>query len=202
VEGALAEDRLSPLPASHLSDSRKHDRTSLAPARQPVGEEETRSEGVLDEAGLAGGTIGGLLEDDVSTENIDRILQAFDSTTEQYRRAEVEEALALREEITPRLLGVLDELAAAPEKFSDEHSLLHMYAVALLAYFKEPRAHLPIIKAFSLPPETEYRLWAEMTTELLPLSCTRRAPARWTPSRSWFSTGAPTRWSVVRRWMR
>lgn len=102
------------------------------------------------------------------TEAIDRILQAFDGPTDKYRRAEVEEAVALRDEITPRLLGVLDELAAAPENFNDEHTLLHMYAVALLAHFKEPRAHLPIIRAFNLPPKVEYGLWAEMTTELLP----------------------------------
>jgi hypothetical protein len=105
----------------------------------------------------------------MSTERIDAILQAFDSTPAKYQRAEVEEALALREEIAPRLLAVLDELVADPEKFNGEHALLHMYAVALLAHFKEPRAHLPVIRAFNLSPEIEYRLWAEMTTDLLPV---------------------------------
>ena len=41
----------------------------------------------------------------MNTESIDRIIQAFDSSPDNYRRTEVEEALALREEITPRLLA-------------------------------------------------------------------------------------------------
>jgi hypothetical protein len=105
----------------------------------------------------------------VSTERIDAILQAFNSSPNKYCRAEVDEALKLREEITPRLLIVLDELVANPEKFNDEHRLLHWYAVSLLAHFKEPRAHLPIIRAFNLPPKIEHALWAEITAELLPV---------------------------------
>lgn len=105
----------------------------------------------------------------MSTERIDAILQAFNSPHNKYCRAEVEEALELREEITPRLLAVLDELVANPEKFNGEHRLLHWYAGSLLAHFKEPRAHLPIARAFNLPPKIEHALWAEITAELLPV---------------------------------
>lgn len=104
----------------------------------------------------------------MSSEQIAKILEAFNGPTDKYRRAEVDEAVALQEQITPWLLAVLDELVANPEKFDDEHTLLHMYAVSLLAHFKEPKAHLPIIRAFNLSPKIEYGLWAEMTTELLP----------------------------------
>ena len=104
----------------------------------------------------------------MNTERIDRILQAFDGPTDKYCRAEVDEAVTLREEITPRLLGVLDELVAAPEEHCERDSLLHAYAAALLAHFEEPTAHLPIIRAFSLPEETEDLLWGDLSTELLP----------------------------------
>jgi hypothetical protein len=105
----------------------------------------------------------------MSTERIDAILQAFNASPNKYCRAEVEEALELREEIAPRLLAVLDELVANPEKFNGENRLLHWYAVSLLAHFKEPRAHLPITRAFNLPPKIEHALWAEITAELLPV---------------------------------
>jgi len=88
----------------------------------------------------------------MSAEQIDRILHAFNGPPDRYRRDEVEEAVALREEITPRLLAILDEFATEPEK----HTLPHLYAVSLLAHFKEPKAHQPIIRAFNLPLRVEY----------------------------------------------
>lgn len=103
-----------------------------------------------------------------NAERIDRILQAFDDPAERYCRAELDEALTLREEITPRLLSVLDELAADPEAFAAGPGLLHAYAVALLAHFEEPRAHLPIIRAFSLSEELQDVIWGDLATERLP----------------------------------
>ncbi len=105
----------------------------------------------------------------MSADNIDRIILAFDSSPKTYRRAEVEEALQLREEITPRLLGVLEELAVSPEKYVGESRLLHTYAVALLSHFREPRAHLPIIRAFTLDMKVVNLLWGDMVTETLPV---------------------------------
>ncbi|MBI3184853.1 MAG: DUF1186 domain-containing protein [Myxococcales bacterium] len=108
-------------------------------------------------------------ENDVSAEQIDRIIQAFDSSPKTYRRAEMEEAVRLRDDIIPRLLEILEELAVSPEKYVDGNRLLHTYAVTLLSHFREPRAHLSIIRAFTLDHETVDGLWGDVTTETLPV---------------------------------
>lgn len=96
------------------------------------------------------------------------LVAAFDVFTGNYKREEMEEALILREEITPLLLALLDQLAADPERYVTENHFAETYAVALLAHFRETRAHLPIIRAFSIPDEQREYIWADMLTETLP----------------------------------
>jgi hypothetical protein len=43
-----------------------------------------------------------------------------------------------------------------------------VYAAVLLAYFREPAALAPIIRAFSIPQEELDFIWGDMTTETLP----------------------------------
>ena len=80
----------------------------------------------------------------------------------------MEEAVELREEITPHLIRILEGLTADPERYAEEAHDANIYAVALLAHFREPAAHLPIIRAFSLPEEQLDKLWGDMSTETLP----------------------------------
>lgn len=108
----------------------------------------------------------------MSIDTIDRILQAFDRRPLRYCRAEVDEAVTLRDEITPRLLAVLEDIATSPEDY-DPNSLAHDYAVALLAHFREPKAHLPIIRAFSIDDESLEDIWGDLTTETLPILLVR-----------------------------
>jgi hypothetical protein len=104
----------------------------------------------------------------MSQERIHELIEAFDKFDGSYKRQEIEEAVALREEITPHLIRILEELAADPERYIAEEHYANTYAVALLAHFEEPAAHLPIIKAFSFPLEQLDDLWGDMTTETLP----------------------------------
>lgn len=99
---------------------------------------------------------------------IDELIEEFDWIDNDYKRDEVEEALALREEITPRLLRILDEVVADPVRFALEERNAHIYAAVLLAHFREPAAHLPIIRAFSIPEDQREELWGDMVFQTLP----------------------------------
>jgi hypothetical protein len=111
----------------------------------------------------------------MSHERAKELVELFKDFTGTYLLAEVEEALIIREEITPLLIGILEEVAADPVEYVELDRFGHEYAVALLAHFREPAAHLPIIRAFSLPPETLDLIWGDMITETLPALLCRTA---------------------------
>jgi hypothetical protein len=99
---------------------------------------------------------------------IEELIEAFDRDDGIYKRDEMEEALTLREEITPHLIRILEELIADPQRYADEDHYANVYAVALLAHFQEPAAFEPIIRAFRIPDEQREVLWGDMVTETLP----------------------------------
>lgn len=103
------------------------------------------------------------------------LVATFDEFIGKYRREEVEEALTLQEEITPRLIAILDEIATDPVRYAAEDHHAEAYAVALLAHFREGKAHLPIIRAFSIPDEERDYIWSDMLTETLPALLCRTA---------------------------
>lgn len=103
------------------------------------------------------------------------LVAAFDIFDGKYRREEVEEALTLQEEITPLLIAILDEIAADPVSYQDGDHHAEAYAVALLAHFREKKAHRPIIRAFSIPNEQRDYIWSDMLTETLPALLCRTA---------------------------
>lgn len=73
-------------------------------------------------------------------------------------------------ELTPFLLKVLDDVLKDPDKYAeDENYFGHIYAVMLLAHFKETSAYKRIIELFSLPEKTLDILFADMVTENLPM---------------------------------
>lgn len=99
---------------------------------------------------------------------IECLIEAFDHFDRSYKRAELEEAIILREEITPHLIDVLEELARDPELYIEEERYAIIYASALLSHFREPRAHRPLIRSFSLPRDQIDALWGDISTETLP----------------------------------
>jgi len=97
---------------------------------------------------------------------IDGILAAFARFDGQYERAEVDAALALQEEIAPRLLGVLEEAASDPERFArDPDYFGTQYAAVLLAHFRDRRAHGPLADLAGLPEEQVGGLLGSLITE-------------------------------------
>lgn len=101
-------------------------------------------------------------------DRIRELIAAFDAVDDRYKREEMEEALALQQEITPHLIRILEDLAADPEGYVLDDHFANVYAVALLSHFQEPSAHLPIIRAFLIPHEELDDIWGDMVTMTLP----------------------------------
>jgi hypothetical protein len=100
---------------------------------------------------------------------IKEILAALEFNDGVYQREAVDAAIALKEEITPHLLDILEKLLTDPAKFSDEpRYFAHIYAVTLLAHFKEQQAHRLIVDIFSLPEQFVDPLFGDTITEDLP----------------------------------
>ncbi len=85
---------------------------------------------------------------------LSEIIAELENYTGKFPRQALEEAIAQREAITPLLLenlekwkDNLEELAQLPDYF------LHIYAMFLLAQFKEFQAYPLIIEFFSAPGE-------------------------------------------------
>ena len=100
---------------------------------------------------------------------IEEILAAFSSLDNEYQRAAVDAAIARREEIVPHLIDILERAAKHPAGFYTIDSMAHIYAAFVLAHLKEPSAHTPLIKAFSLPSNEVWNLFDDVTTEYLPI---------------------------------
>ena len=84
-----------------------------------------------------------------------------------FPRAALEEAIARREEITPELLRIVEEVAARPTEIFEQKPdyMAHEYAVFLLAQFREKRAHRAIVKMASYPEALPERLLGDTVTE-------------------------------------
>jgi hypothetical protein len=87
-----------------------------------------------------------------------------------YEREMVDAAIALKEEITPHLIAVLENLLSDPNQYVENPDRFdHTYAVMLLGHFKEAKAHKTIIDVFSLPDRLSNDLFADIVTEDLPM---------------------------------
>lgn len=104
----------------------------------------------------------------MSESTIEEIIGEFDLYDGLYKREAVEEALRLREEITPRLVRIFDTILADPLQYINEGHDAHIYAFVLLGHFREPKAHKLLIAVFSLPHDMVDALFGDMITELLP----------------------------------
>src|SRR6266571_9480024 len=80
------------------------------------------------------------------------ILHQFERYTGQFARAAVEAAVARREEITPELLRILKgTVDRAAQLAAEGDYMAHLYAMFLLAQFRELRAY-PLVVRFALLP--------------------------------------------------
>jgi hypothetical protein len=102
--------------------------------------------------------------------SVDEIIDAFCRFDGAYRRAHVDAALAMREEITPRLIGLLEMVRSEPARYaSDEEFAGHLYAAMLLSYWGESSAHQVIVDLFRLPAKQVDEMFGDMITGDLPV---------------------------------
>ena len=100
------------------------------------------------------------------------ILRQFERHTGKFARAAVEAALEAdatqREEITRALLGVLEETVDRADEFADDGEYMaHLYAMYLLAQFRETRAYPFVVRVGLLPTERLDDLYGDFVTDAL-----------------------------------
>lgn len=94
------------------------------------------------------------------------ILHQFERYTGKFERAAVEAAVARREEVTPGLLRILeDTLDRAAQLDAEGGYMAHLYAMFLLAQFRETRAYPLVVRFASLPGDLLDSLCGDFITE-------------------------------------
>ncbi len=107
--------------------------------------------------------------------DLERVDGTFPGNTIQY-------ALENSESVTPLLLSILNDATANTEKLLKEENYFgHIYAMFLLAQFREKAAFLIVIEFFSLSEEITWELAGDIVTEdlgriLASLSCGETKP--------------------------
>jgi hypothetical protein len=100
--------------------------------------------------------------------NIQQILNELEVNTGVFPRQALEEAMAKREQITPELLKILEYATQNVEELMEwVDYMAHIYAMFLLAHFRERRAYPLIVDFFSIPGEVVMDLTADVVTEYL-----------------------------------
>jgi len=96
---------------------------------------------------------------------IPEILKELEADTGRFPREALRAAIEHREAITPELLRVVEAVAESPEQHARHKGhLLHLFALYLLAQFREQRAYPFVVKMFSAPGETPFDLAGETVT--------------------------------------
>lgn len=97
---------------------------------------------------------------------LQEILKALEYNDGRYPREAVSEAILRGDEITPGLLGVLEDVIKDPEPFiQDKDRFSLTYALYLLAQFREARAYPLLLKIFSTPGEFAFDLVEDVVRE-------------------------------------
>jgi hypothetical protein len=104
----------------------------------------------------------------MGSENVQHILEEFDRNDGTYKQKAMEEAAALKDEITPYLIDHLERLLSNPERYLEEGHWLNSYAFILLGHFREAKAHKVILKIATLPEKVLDKLFGDMITEDFP----------------------------------
>lgn len=100
---------------------------------------------------------------------MDSILSELLQNRGYFPREAVEEAIQRREEITPHLLRALEEAVERPVDSKDEEaSFLPLYAMFMLAQFRDRRAYTLIVEMCKLPRKSLDALIGDTITEGLP----------------------------------
>jgi hypothetical protein len=96
---------------------------------------------------------------------IPEILKELEPYTGCFPMKAMKAAIEQREAITPELLRVLEAVAENPLAFARRQDyMLHLFALFLLAQFREKRAYAPVARMFSAPGETPFDLAGDTVT--------------------------------------
>ena len=80
------------------------------------------------------------------------ILEQMRYNKGRFARKATQEAIQKREEITPYLLRILEETIEDAQKVAEDSSYFaHLYAMYLLAQFRENQAYPLVTRLFSIP---------------------------------------------------
>ena len=97
---------------------------------------------------------------------IPEILNALEPYTGHFPMEAMKAAIEQREAITPELLRVVEAVAENPAEVAKRKDyMLTVFALYLLAQFREKRAYPAIVKMFCAPGETSYELVGDTVTE-------------------------------------
>ena len=97
--------------------------------------------------------------------DIEDILKQLEVNEGIFPREAVVEASEQREAITPELLRVLEYARDNIEHLNETDYMAHLYAMYLLAEFREPQAYPLIVEFFSIPGEITLDVTGDMVTE-------------------------------------
>jgi len=105
--------------------------------------------------------------------DIEEILRELEFNRGHFPRKAVEAAVAQREAITPHLLKLIEHACDNAEHLDDDSEetgayMGHIYAMYLLAQFRERAAYPLIVRFFSLPGELPVDLTGDVATQDLP----------------------------------
>jgi len=99
---------------------------------------------------------------------IPEILNELGPHTGRFPMQAMRAAIEQREAITPELLRVVEAVAENAEQYARrEGHMLHVFALYLLAQFREKRAYPFVVKMFSASGETPFELAGDTVTERL-----------------------------------
>lgn len=98
--------------------------------------------------------------------DVQEILSRLERNEGHFPKVAIREAIAHRNEIIPPLLEVLEAVARDPRSFAgDRDRMIHIYAMYLLAQFRETRAYPLLVQIFSAPGELPMDLAGHVVTE-------------------------------------
>ncbi len=100
---------------------------------------------------------------------IEEILAELERLRGYFPREAIQKAVEHREEITPALLHIIEDTTERAEELrTDYEYMAHMYAMYLLAQFREPLAYRPIEKFFRLSEDVTDDLTGDLAATDLP----------------------------------
>jgi hypothetical protein len=102
-------------------------------------------------------------------EKISEILDGLKKIDGIYKRELIDSAIELKDEISPYMVEILENVLSDPEKYIENNKLFdHVYSIMLLGYFRESKAHNVIVDLSSLPDEMSSKLYGDLITGDLP----------------------------------